>query len=187
MRVFGVDEVGRGPLAGPVVAAAVCWLGEVPGVADSKTLKPAQRLRLSQSISESCPLALGAGSVTDIDRLNILQASLLAMARAVHALARSVGPPDLVLVDGQHLPPLPFPARAIVGGDAAEPAIAAASIVAKVTRDRLMQELGRRDPRFGFESHMGYGTRQHLEALARHGPGPHHRLSFAPIRNWLGN
>lgn len=185
MRVFGVDEVGRGPLAGPVVAAAVCWQVEVAGVRDSKRLAPAARVVLDGAVRANCPVALGAASVAEIDRLNILRASLLAMQRAVLALARLAGPPSLVLVDGQHLPAMPFPGRAIVGGDGREGAIAAASIVAKVGRDRLMAALGARDPRFGFERHMGYGTAEHLEALRRHGPGRHHRRSFAPVRNCL--
>jgi ribonuclease HII len=124
--------------------------------------------------------------VEEIDRLNILAATMLAMARAVAALARTCGPPDLVRVDGNRAPPLAFPVEAIVGGDAREPAISAASIVAKVARDALMVELCARDPRYGFSAHKGYGTPAHLAALARHGPSPAHRRSFAPVARFLG-
>ncbi|MCS6987857.1 MAG: ribonuclease HII [Sphingomonadaceae bacterium] len=183
--VFGVDEVGRGPLAGPVLAAAVCWWVPVEGVRDSKALRASARERLAVAIRRACPVALGAASAREIDRRGVLEASLEAMARAVARLVRQVGPPDLVLVDGDRLPPLTFPARAVVRGDAREPAIAAASIVAKVARDRLMVRLGAADPRFGFEVHKGYPTARHLAALAVHGPGPHHRRSFHPVRSFL--
>lgn len=185
MRVFGVDEVGRGPLAGPVVAAAVLLDADIPGLADSKTLSPARRCQLDCAIRAAGQVALGRASVAEIDRLNILEATLLAMARAVEALAACCGPPTLVLVDGNRAPPLPFPARAIIGGDASEPAISAASIVAKVARDAIMVELCRADPRYGFSAHKGYGTPEHLAALALHGPSPAHRRSFAPVARLL--
>lgn len=187
MRVFGVDEVGRGPLAGPVVAAAVLLDADIPGLADSKTLSHATRVRLDKRIRAGARVALGAAEAEEIDRLNILSATMLAMARAVEALARSSGPPDLVLVDGNRAPPLGFPVQAIVGGDAREPAIAAASIVAKVARDALMVAHGARDPRFGFAAHKGYGTPAHMAALARHGPSPLHRRSFAPVARFLAS
>jgi len=183
--VFGVDEVGRGPLAGPVVAAAVAWLAPVPGVRDSKRLSAAARQRLAAAIRDRLPVALGQASVAEIDRLNILHATMLAMARAIDALVRQVGPPSRVLVDGNRAPPCRFPVVPLVGGDESEPAIAAASIVAKVARDSLMQALDSVDPRYGFARHMGYPTPFHLAALARFGPGPHHRRSFAPVRNLL--
>lgn len=185
MRVFGVDEVGRGPLAGPVVAAAVLLAAEVPGLADSKRLSHRQRLRLDAMIRAAGQVALGEASVAEIDRINILEATLLAMARAVAALADRCGPPDLVLVDGNRAPPLVFPARAIIGGDASEPAISAASVVAKVARDAMMVDLCRADPRYGFAVHKGYGTAGHLVALALHGPSAAHRRSFAPVKRLL--
>ncbi len=180
-----MDEVGRGPLAGPVVAAAVLLQGEVPGLADSKRLSHAQRIRLDARVRAEGRVALGEASVAEIDRLNILGATLLAMARAVDALAASCGPPDLVLVDGNRAPRLAFPVSAIVGGDGCEPAISAASIVAKVARDALMVAQCARDPRYGFARHKGYGTAEHLAALARHGPSPAHRRSFAPVARLL--
>lgn len=183
--VFGVDEVGRGPLAGPVVAAAVAWVSDVPGVRDSKALSPAARRRLDAAIRAANPVALGAASVAEIDRLNILNATLLAMRRAIDTLAALAGAPALVLVDGNRAPGGAFPERAIVGGDGCEPAIAAASIVAKVARDALMVRLHAADPRYGFASHRGYPSPAHLAALARFGPGPHHRRSFAPVARLL--
>ncbi|MFQ3665055.1 MAG: ribonuclease HII [Sphingomonadaceae bacterium] len=183
MVIFGVDEVGRGPLAGPVVAAAVLLRPGAPaGIQDSKALSAAARARLAAAIRESCAVALGSACVAEIDAMNILAATMLAMRRAVLRLARAVGAPSAVLVDGNRLPPLPFPCRAIVGGDASEPAIAAASIVAKVARDRAMVALDPRHPAYGFAAHKGYGTAAHLAALARFGPTAHHRRSFAPVR-----
>lgn len=183
--VAGVDEAGRGPLAGPVVAAAVILDPHDPidGVADSKALSAARRERLFDAIhARARGVAVGLASVEEIDRLNILQATLLAMQRAVNALPLR---PARVLVDGNRVPVLPMPAEAIVGGDASVAAIAAASIVAKVTRDRLMDELHRLHPDYGFDRHRGYGTAQHLQALARLGPTPAHRRSFAPVARLL--
>jgi len=180
--VAGVDEVGRGPLAGPVVACAVI-LREVPaGLADSKKLTPERRERLVPAILAAGHVALGAASVREIDRLNVLQASLLAMKRA---LARLPVRPARVLVDGNHVPELDIPCEAVVGGDDRIPEIQAASIVAKVVRDRLMRRLGARWPGWGFERHVGYATPEHLAALRRLGPTPHHRTGFAPVRESL--
>jgi ribonuclease HII len=181
--LFGVDEVGRGPLAGPVVAAAVAWIAPVAGVRDSKTLSARARERLDGRIRATLPVALGEASVAEIDSLNILNAALLAMQRAIEALAAVAGPPDLVLVDGNRAPACAFAVRTVVGGDSCEPAIAAASIIAKVARDSAMRALDAADPRYGFGQHMGYPTAAHLAALARFGPGPHHRHSFAPVRD----
>ena len=180
--IAGCDEVGRGTLAGPVVAAAVVLDAARPivGLADSKTLSARRREALAALIRErALGWAIGEASVDEIDRLNILQATLLAMQRAVAALQPQ---PGLVLVDGNRAPELPMPARAIVGGDALEPAISAASIVAKVYRDRLMVELGARHPGYGFERHFGYGTIAHRQALVMLGPCSAHRHSFAPVR-----
>lgn len=185
MRIFGVDEVGRGPLAGPVVAAAVLLCREVPGLADSKRLTHPQRLRLDAAIRRAGPVALGEASVAEIDRINILGATLLAMTRAVEALAAACGPPDLVLVDGNRAPPLAFPVRAIVGGDATEAVISAASIVAKVARDAQMVRLDAAHPGYGLAVHKGYGTPAHLAALATLGPSAIHRLTFAPVAKLL--
>lgn len=179
-RVFGVDEVGRGPWAGPVTAAAVCLSPDsVPeGLADSKRLPAAQRVRIAAQL----PLvALGEASVAEIDALNIRQATFLAMQRAVAALARRIGPPAIVLIDGNALPRLDHPARAIVKGDAQVAVIAAAAIAAKVARDRLMAELAVDHPVYGWERNKGYGTAEHQSALARHGISIHHRRSFAPV------
>ena len=180
--VAGVDEVGRGPLAGDVVAAAVilpprCAL---PGLDDSKKLTPARREALSGAI-QACAIAWATGraSVAEIDSMNILQASLLAMHRAVAALRLA---PEFVLVDGNRLPVWPYAAAAVVGGDALVPAISAASIVAKVTRDAEMLLLESTFPGYGFGIHKGYPTPTHLAALASLGPCPAHRLSFAPVR-----
>lgn len=180
--VAGCDEVGRGTWAGPVVAAAVILdpARVPPGLADSKALSPARREALAPVIRASCVAwALGQASAEEIDRLNILQATMLAMQRAVAALAQA---PALVLVDGNRVPELPMPGRAIIGGDAVEPSISAASIVAKVWRDAHMRELALRHPGYGFEQHFGYGTMQHRTALLRLGPCAEHRRSFAPIR-----
>jgi ribonuclease HII len=177
----GVDEVGRGPLAGPVVAAAVILDPRRPiaGVRDSKALTPARRAVLCEAIRErAVAWSLGRAEVEEIDRLNILQATMLAMRRAVEGLPLR---PERVLVDGDRCPVLSVPVEAIVGGDARVPAIAAASIVAKVARDQEMESLDGRYPGYGFARHKGYPTRDHLEALARLGPSPIHRRSFGPV------
>ena len=182
--VAGVDEVGRGPLAGPVVAAAVVIppadvdaLAEA-GLDDSKKLTARRREHLYRLIVQSCHCAVGAGSVADIDNVNILGASLMAMRRAVAALRVA---PDFALVDGNMLPDLPCAAAAVVKGDSRSLSIAAASVVAKVLRDRAMAGLAARYPAYGWERNVGYGTREHREALQRFGATPHHRRSFAPV------
>jgi len=184
-RVAGVDEAGRGPLAGPVVAAAVILdpARPIEGLDDSKKLSEAQRKALYAAIVERA-LAWSVVEIApaDIDRLNILQATLLGMQRAVEALDP---PPDRALVDGNRAPRLPCPLRTLVGGDALEPAISAASILAKVSRDRFMRTLHQRFPGYGFDRHKGYPTADHLEALARLGPCEQHRRSFAPVRKLL--
>jgi ribonuclease HII len=177
--VAGIDEVGRGPLAGPVVAAAVILVRPVRGLADSKVLSLEQRERIAARLRLSARIGIGAASVAEIDRLNILHASLLAMRRAV---ARLGCLPDLALIDGNRAPELPCPAEAIVDGDALVPAISAASIVAKVTRDRLMRRLAGRYPGYGWETNVGYPTPAHVEALCQIGPCCHHRRSFRPIQ-----
>lgn len=185
LLVAGVDEAGRGPLAGPVVAAAVI-LGDdvvIEGIRDSKQLAPARRERLAVLIRErAVAFALGAAEVAEIDALNILRASLLAMSRAVTALEIA---PQRVLVDGNHLPELSCDARAVIGGDVRVPAVSAASILAKVARDAMMADLDRRYPEYGFARHKGYATEAHREALMRHGPCPVHRRTFAPVRDAL--
>ena len=183
--VAGVDEAGRGPLAGPVVAAAVILDERHPiaGLADSKKLSPARRDRFFDQICAQalcCSVALA--SVEEIDRLNILQATLLAMQRAVSGLRLR---PAKVLVDGNRLPVLDVLGEAIIGGDALVPSISAASILAKVHRDRLCQQMHQEYPVYGFDAHKGYGTAQHLAALRAHGASPLHRRSFAPVRNCL--
>ena len=182
--IAGVDEAGRGPLAGPVVAAAVVLspTRTILGLADSKRLTAPRRARLhTEILATALAYGVGIASVEEIDALNILQATLLAMQRAVWALSP---PPEEVLVDGLHTPALACRARAIVRGDSSEPAIMAASILAKVTRDALMDELDARHPEFGFGRHRGYGTAAHLVALRVHGPCPAHRRSFRPVREW---
>ncbi len=181
----GVDEAGRGPLAGPVVAAAVMLDPERPiqGLRDSKQLTAARRRELADLIrGNALAFAVAEASVAEIDDLNILQASLLAMRRAIEALRPAA---ELVLVDGNRLPAVAVAARAIVGGDASEPAISAASILAKTHRDALMRALHERYPGYGFESHFGYPTPQHLASLAALGPCAAHRRSFAPVRALL--
>lgn len=181
LLIAGVDEVGRGPLAGPVIAAAVILdpARPIAGLADSKKLSPARRERLALDIrANALAWALGRAEVAEIDRLNIFQASLLAMRRAIEALPMT---PDRVLVDGKHCPPLACPCTAIVKGDATVPAISAASILAKVTRDAELRELHDRYPRYDFARHKGYPTAVHREALRRYGPCPEHRRSFAPV------
>lgn len=182
--VVGVDEAGRGPLAGPVVAAAVLLdRGAVPeGIDDSKALTAARRARLHDALMGCAHVGIGIASVEEIDRLNILWATMLAMHRAVDALAAAIGtPPAMVLVDGNRCPRWPYPARAIIGGDALSLSIAAASIVAKHHRDTLMLAAHADHPHYGWASNKGYGSAQHLAALRQHGPSPHHRRSFAPV------
>lgn len=178
--VAGVDEVGRGCLAGPVMAGAVILDPQrrIDGLADSKALTAAQRDRLHDDIlGKAVAWAVVAVAPDEIDRINIHQASLQAMRRAVLAL---VPLPDAVLVDAFRIPSLPMAQRGVIGGDRRSAAIAAASIVAKVTRDRMMQELHRADPRYGFDRHKGYATADHLAAVARFGYSSQHRRSFRP-------
>jgi ribonuclease HII len=177
----GVDEAGRGPLAGPVVAAAVILdeLKPIRGLNDSKKLTAKRRDALFDEIrARALCFSIAQASVHEIDQINILQATLLAMRRAVEGL-RLV--PKLVLVDGNRLPTLPMRSEAIVKGDALVPAISAASILAKVHRDRLCAEMHERYPIYGFDQHKGYGTAQHMAALKAHGPADCHRMTFAPV------
>jgi len=181
----GVDEVGRGPLAGPVIAAAVI-LDEtktIRGLNDSKLLAAGERERLDLEIrGRAVCWSIAAASVAEIDSINILRAALLAMRRAVEGLAQQ---PQIVLVDGNQRPELTMPVRMVIGGDAKVRAISAASIIAKVHRDRLLMALHDEHPQYGFHSHKGYSTPDHLSALREHGACPHHRRSFAPVRSVL--
>ncbi len=185
---IGVDEAGRGPLAGPVVAAAVVLAAGIPaGLDDSKRLSARRRAVLDEAIRATCGWAVGVVEPDEIDRINILQATMLAMTRAVAALTACLetAAPE-VLIDGNltphgRIPEWRWPARAIIGGDASEPAISAASIIAKEWRDRLMREAALAYPHYGWERNKGYGTAEHLAALRRHGPTPLHRRSFAPV------
>jgi ribonuclease HII len=186
--VIGVDEAGRGPLAGPVVAAAcVLGPGAPQGLDDSKKLSASRRARLEPLIQASCAHAIGVAGAEEIDRINIFAATMLAMTRAVEALVGVLGvEPDEVLIDGNMTPngrvaAWCWTARAIVGGDALEPSISAASILAKEHRDRLMRAAAEVHPHYGWERNMGYGTAEHLAALRSHGPSPLHRRSFAPV------
>ena len=182
--VAGIDEAGRGPWAGPVVAAAVILDPDrIPaGLNDSKLLSEQTRERLFVEIASHAQMAVGIGEVGQIDRDNILQATLWAMAAALRALPSR---PAAALVDGNRLPPLPCPAEAVIKGDARSLSIAAASIVAKVTRDRLMRQLASDFPGYGWERNKGYGTQEHRSAIAELGVTPQHRRSFAPIRDAL--
>ncbi len=184
--IAGVDEVGRGPLAGPVVAAAVILQENDPMMGayrDSKKLAATRRRRLYHHIRRhALACAVAHASVEEIDRHNILQATMIAMQRAVTALP--VGP-DRIMVDGNRLPPFPVPAEAVVGGDGRIQQIAAASILAKEVRDRMMRRLDHLHPGYGLAGHKGYPTRQHLDALAKLGASPIHRRSFAPVRRVL--
>ena len=185
IRVAGIDEVGRGPLAGPVTAAAVILdPRSVPeGLDDSKKLAAARRDDLARRLHECAVVSVAHASVAEIDDINILRASHLAMRRAVEGLAAA---PVHALVDGNRLPDgLPCPATAVVRGDARSLSIAAASIVAKVARDAIMADLAAEHPGYGWETNAGYGTKAHLEALERLGPTPHHRRSFKPVHNIL--
>ena len=180
--VAGVDEAGRGPLAGPVVAAAVILDDERPvhGLADSKALTARARQRLHDEIcARALCVEVAWASPQEIDEVNVLQATLRAMSRAVQNLRLK---PARVLVDGNRLPTLAVPAQAIVKGDALVPAISAASIVAKVRRDAWCMEIHQQYPQYGFATHKGYPTAEHLQALRMHGPSPVHRRSFAPVR-----
>lgn len=181
--VAGVDEVGRGPLAGPVTAAAVILdPARIPeGLADSKALTRPARDRLATEIHATSRVAIAHATVEEIDRLNILRASHLAMCRAMQALGA-----DFALIDGPHLPrEMTCPGVALVKGDALCVSIAAASIVAKVARDALMVGLAQQHPGYGWETNMGYGAKRHISALQNLGPTPHHRRSFAPVHNIL--
>ena len=185
--VCGVDEVGRGPLAGPVVTAAVILdrkrlPRELDGLDDSKALSAAERIHYVAVLRRCARIGVGAASVAEIDRLNILQASLLAMARAVAALGVM---PDAALIDGNQAPKLPCATHTLVGGDALSLSIAAASVVAKVTRDLAMENLSRRYDRYGWERNAGYPTPEHRAAIIAHGITLHHRRSFAPVREAL--
>ncbi len=182
--VAGIDEAGRGPFAGPVVAAAVILdRDRIPsGIRDSKKIKKENRERLFEDIMTGALVGIGEASVDEIDSLNILEASLLAMRRAVDALPRR---PDVALVDGNRDPGLGIPSRLIVKGDSLSLSIAAASIVAKVTRDRKMCALAAEFPHYGWEKNAGYGTEEHRKGLSRFGITPQHRRSFAPIRALL--
>jgi ribonuclease HII len=189
LAIVGLDEAGRGPLAGPVVAAAVVFSVKGPprrlasAIDDSKKLPRAERERLAPLIMQHAIVGIGRADVAEIDHLNILRASLLAMARAVRALGVV---PDLALVDGNIAPEdLPCPARTVIGGDAASLSIAAASIIAKVTRDRLMIELAATHPTYGWERNAGYATPEHCAALKQWGPTPEHRKSFRPVYQQL--
>ena len=196
MKIAGIDEVGRGPLAGPVVAAiALIDRGAAKRkllklIDDSKKLELEDREAAYDAMIASgiVRFAVGEASVEEIDRINILQATYLAMRRALLALAGLTDPvmPDMVLIDGNRLPPqLGCPAETIVGGDGHSYSIAAASIFAKVTRDRYMTRLAETFPGYGWETNRGYGTGQHLTALEKLGPTPHHRMSFAPVSRLL--
>lgn len=186
-RVAGVDEAGRGPWAGPVVAAAVVLPRALPaalarGIDDSKRLGRRRREALYHGLVDHAEIGVGHAGVDEIDRLNILQATLVAMGRAV---ARLDPPPEAVLVDGNRAPALGCPVHTVVKGDRLSLSIAAASIVAKVTRDGLMAELAAAHPGFGWERNAGYGTPEHRAALSRLGPTAHHRKSFAPVAKLL--
>lgn len=186
--VAGVDEVGRGPWAGPVLAAAVILDHDrLPAslaamIDDSKKLDARTRREIAAALPDCAAIGVGLATVAEIDQFNILQAALLAMGRAVAALPV---PPALALIDGNRAPVLPCPARTIVGGDGSELAIAAASIIAKVRRDALMTDLDAACPGYAWNRNMGYGTAEHRRALGRLGPTPHHRRSFRPIRELL--
>lgn len=184
-RIAGLDEVGRGPLAGPVVAGAVVLPARLPRklkarLDDSKRVAPAERVEIAAALAEVAEIALGRAEVAEIDTLNIFHAGLLAMSRALAGLSAV---PAACLVDGNRLPPdLPCPGEAVVGGDGACLSIAAASIVAKVARDAEMMELAERFPGYGWHTNMGYGCRAHFEGLNRLGATEHHRRSFRPVQ-----
>ncbi len=191
-QIAGLDEVGRGPLAGPVVAAAVIFKLPTPlpsyihEIKDSKKLTAAKREKLYDCLQNDCgqfcDIGVGSASVAEIDQYNILQASLLAMKRAFEKLTWT---PDIALIDGSHVPNISCQTIPIIKGDQKSVTIAAASIIAKVTRDRYMNKLAQEFPQYGWSSNMGYGTRVHMQALNEYGATPHHRYSFAPVKATL--
>lgn len=187
--ICGVDEAGRGPLVGSVVAGAVVLDPNQPiiGLRDSKKLSPARREQLYAEIMQKARAwGIGQASPSEIDTLNILQATMLAMRRAIEALSERLGEwPSKALIDGNHCPILPIASEAIIKGDAKEPAISAASIIAKVTRDQQMQALHTQYPQYGFNQHMGYPTEVHMQALKQYGPCEEHRRTFAPVRDLI--
>ena len=187
--ICGVDEAGRGPLVGSVVAGAVVLDPNQPimGLRDSKKLSPARREQLYAEIMQKARAwGVGQASPGEIDTLNILQATMLAMRRAIEALSERLGEwPSKALIDGNRCPILPIASEAIIKGDAKEPAISAASIIAKVTRDQQMQVLHAQYPQYGFNQHMGYPTEAHMQALKQYGPCEEHRRTFAPVRNLI--
>lgn len=183
--IAGVDEAGRGPLAGPVVAAAVIMDPEIiiPEITDSKVLSPLKRETLFAEINEKAvSVSTGSADTSEIEKINILQATLLAMVRAVKGLSKTV---DYILIDGIHTIDLKTPQKTIKKGDAKSFSIAAASIVAKVTRDRIMLEYHKKYPNYNFASHKGYGSKAHLEAIAKNGPSPIHRRTFAGVKEHI--
>jgi ribonuclease HII len=181
--IAGVDEAGRGPLAGPVVAAAVILCdGGIEGLDDSKKLSAKRRAVLEAEIIARCTFGIGVASHTEIDEMNILQATFLAMTRAVEALGVD---PSHVLVDGNRLPRWRYSAQAVIGGDAIHPCISAASIIAKEQRDRIMVAADAAYPGYGWASNKGYGAAAHLDGLARLGPAPLHRRTFAPVAKFF--
>ena len=187
--ICGVDEAGRGPLVGSVVAGAVVLDPNQPimGLRDSKKLSPARREQLYAEIMQKAQAwGVGQASPSEIDTLNILQATMLAMRRAIEALSERLGEwPSKALIDGNRCPILPIASEAIIKGDAKEPAISAASIIAKVTRDQQMQVLHAQYPQYGFNQHMGYPTEAHMQALKQYGPCEEHRRTFAPVRDLI--
>jgi ribonuclease HII len=187
--ICGVDEAGRGPLVGSVVAGAVVLDPNQPimGLRDSKKLSPARREQLYAEIMQKARAwGIGQASPSEIDTLNILQATMLAMRRAIEALSERLGEwPSKALIDGNRCPILPIASEAIIKGDAKEPAISAASIIAKVTRDQQMQALHTQYPQYGFNQHMGYPTEVHMQALKQYGPCEEHRRTFAPVRDLI--
>ena len=188
--ICGVDEAGRGPLVGSVVAGAVVLDPNQPiiGLRDSKKLSPARREQLYAEIMQKARAwGIGQASPSEIDTLNILQATMLAMRRAIEALSERLGEwPSKALIDGNRCPILPIASEAIIKGDAKEPAISAASIIAKVTRDQQMQVLHTQYPQYGFNQHMGYPTDAHMQALKQYGPCEEHRRTFSPVRDLIG-
>lgn len=190
-RIAGIDEAGRGPLAGPVVTAAVILHERVPqrlqrAINDSKQLTAAVREELFPLIQQHSVFCIAEASVAEIDRFNIFQATMLAMKRAADGVAAQCGGIDHALIDGNHAPRVNYACLPIVEGDAKSLSIAAASILAKVTRDRLMAELHLQHPVYGWDRNAGYSTKKHMDALLQHGATPHHRTSFAPVREALG-